>query len=131
MMIVISACFGLVGVALGAVGEHMLAASLSAKQMKSFTTAVDYHQLYSVLIIGLELFRRFSPHNTLITRSMVIGFLLACSIFSGTIYAYLWTGIKGFIYVTPVGGFGLMGCWGYLAWRAYRVRRDLDKKEIS
>ena len=41
---------GVSGVALGAVGKHMLQAQLTEAQFNTFSTAVHYHQLYSVLL---------------------------------------------------------------------------------
>ena len=49
----LSILIGGTGVAMGAFGAHFLASRLSDKQAAIFAVAVDYHQLYSVVLFGI------------------------------------------------------------------------------
>ena len=58
MIIYIIAFLGFTGVALGAVGAHLLQGVLTVAQLGTFQTAVNYHQLYTVILLVLELARK-------------------------------------------------------------------------
>ena len=49
-----NARYSAMGGAFGALGEHFLSSKLSIENLKIFSTAVDYHQLYSVLLLFLD-----------------------------------------------------------------------------
>ena len=117
------AILGLTSVALGAMGAHMLEGVLTAAQFKTFETAVEYHQLYAVLVLVLELFRRFSKAGNMVNGRVVGIFFVSICIFSGTLYTYLLTGSPVFVKITPVGGLGLMLGWGVLGWNAWCFSR--------
>ena len=52
-------------------------------------------------------------------KSAIVGVLL----FSGSLYAYVLTGVKALTFVTPVGGMILMIMWGLLGVAAFRYYR--------
>ena len=54
--LVVAAVSGVLGVALGAFGAHGLRARLEPEQLASWQTAVQYHLLHSVALLGLGLF---------------------------------------------------------------------------
>ncbi|MEK9657321.1 MAG: DUF423 domain-containing protein [bacterium] len=123
MLLFILSIFGLLSVAIGAFAAHILEALLTEVQLNTLSTAVNYHQLYAILLVLLELFRHCSLTKNLVTRSLILSFLIAVSVFSGSLYFYLLTGIKFFVFITPLGGFGLMLSWGYLGYRALSCKR--------
>ena len=113
------AIIGLLGVALGAMGAHWVANIVTEREFKTYQTAVWYHQLYSVVMLCLELLRLYSARNVYIHRYIVICFLVATIIFSGSLYAYLITGNRWFVHITPIGGIGLMMGWAWIGWQTW------------
>lgn len=109
---------GALSVALGAMGKHMLESSLSVASLKTFSTAVDYHQLYSIFILILYCIHVLNPN--IIQRSVIIFFLIGMLLFSGSLYAYIFTSWTFLVYITPIGGLLLMLSWlrtGYCLYR--------------
>lgn len=113
--LLITACIlGFTAVLLGAFGAHGLKQILSSKDLISFETGVRY-QFYHTFFL---LFLATSP---LISKTIkkrvfylvVIGILF----FSGSIYLlaldeFLFgTPIKSIVFITPLGGFLLLGAW--------------------
>ena len=110
-MIYFIAFLGFTGVALGAVGAHLLQGVLTVAQLGTFQTAVNYHQLYTVILLGLELARKHKALFSWIRLHTCIVFLIGVTLFSGSLYMYLATGITFFVKLTPIGGMCLMGGW--------------------
>ena len=108
---------GVSGVALGAVGKHMLQAQLTEAQFNTFSTAVHYHQLYSVLLLIIFYIHALKP--SLVPKSIVTIFLIGITLFSGSLYAHIFTQWHFWVYITPIGGFTLMGAW---IWAAISAR---------
>ena len=44
-------------------------------------------------------------------------------LFSGSLYAYVFTHIKWLVFITPIGGFGLIIGWGFLLF-SYLAKKD-------
>jgi uncharacterized membrane protein YgdD (TMEM256/DUF423 family) len=106
-LIFVGAILAATGVALGALGAHALQARLTPQQLESFRTAVQYQMLHAlglVLIGVLSLAHRGPWFN-------LVGIVL----FSGFIYAWLATGVRGLVHVVPVGGLAFILAWIVLA----------------
>ncbi len=89
-------------VGLGALGAHFLKGKLSPEQLTTFETAVRYQMYHALALVltGLALRGGTSGLLTAAGCLFVVGLLL----FPGGIYAWLFTGIKPFVHIVPVGG---------------------------
>jgi uncharacterized membrane protein YgdD (TMEM256/DUF423 family) len=108
-------------VGLGAIGAHALKSHLSAEQLATFHTAVQYQMCHAV---GLVLVGLLGLHR----RSRWLdgaGWLMLSGIvfFSGCLYAWLATGIRLFVHLVPIGGVAFIIGWLLLAIAAWGLGR--------
>ncbi len=119
---VVSAVFGFLGVALGAMGAHALKHGLladapdAAQRLEWWETAARY-QLFHALAIGLA-----AVLAVKLRCARISGWLFTAGVvlFSGSLDLMTLTGSKAFAAATPVGGVCLMAGWvalGVAAWR--------------
>lgn len=66
-IIITAACFGILAVILGAFGAHVLKEMLTAGQLETWQTAVQYHFYHTLALLYLSTFARFK--NNLINIS--------------------------------------------------------------
>jgi uncharacterized membrane protein YgdD (TMEM256/DUF423 family) len=123
----IAAILGFLSVAFGAFGAHGVknaikieesdAFDVRAKKQRSlenFETAARYQMYHSLalLAVGLvALTRGSSPALNAAGRLFLVGMLL----FSGSLYAWVLTGQRWLVALTPIGGLTLMIGWLALA----------------
>ena len=104
----IAAVLGLLGVALGAFGAHALKPTLAAFGTADvWETGVIYQLVHSVALLVLAAVGRADRWLTLLWAGGIV-------IFSGTLYIYATTGLKGFAIVTPLGGLAFLAGWALL-----------------
>jgi len=104
----IAAVLGLLGVALGAFGAHALKPTLAAFGTADvWETGVIYQLVHSVALLVLAAVGRADRWLTLLWAVGIV-------IFSGTLYIYATTGLKGFAIVTPLGGLAFLAGWALL-----------------
>jgi uncharacterized membrane protein YgdD (TMEM256/DUF423 family) len=104
---------GILAVIAGASGAHALKFILTPDQLESFNTAVLYHLLHTIVLLGLAL----SPIKNALFKYASIFFMVGIFIFSGSIYLLAlrelisvpWLRFLGPI--TPLGGMLLIGGW--------------------
>jgi uncharacterized membrane protein YgdD (TMEM256/DUF423 family) len=109
------AILGMLGVGLGAFGAHALKNLLTQNgRVETFELAVRYqfYHTLAILIVGI-LMDKFSGSAIQWTPLLM---LLGVILFSGSLYAYSLTNIKGFAMVTPIGGLFLLGGWAMLVY---------------
>jgi uncharacterized membrane protein YgdD (TMEM256/DUF423 family) len=109
----IIALSGALSVAMGAFAAHGLDGSLSPRLMDTFRTAVLYQFLHSLAllgIIGLPEQLLYSGRQLWVARSFLAGIIL----FSGSLYALVFTGISALGIITPLGGTAFIVGWGAL-----------------
>lgn len=108
--------FGLLGVALGAMGAHALAPPvLTDKLHHAFETAVKYQFYHSFALLFTSLLYLVFPNKYI--RRATWAFLAGIILFSGSIYLFifletvlhLYPGILGLL--TPLGGLCLIAGW--------------------
>ena len=124
-LITAAACFGALGVILGAFGAHALEARLSAGALVTFETGVRYQLWHALAMLatgvlatqGVDLRRG---------RLQLAGwaFALGIVLFSGSLYAIVFTGIRALGIVTPFGGLCFVAGWLSLALAARRPGRS-------
>jgi uncharacterized membrane protein YgdD (TMEM256/DUF423 family) len=107
-------------VGLGAFGAHALKPMLTPELLVTWQTAVQYHLVHGVALLTLSLFLMAKP--ILGWSKILWGLLLGTVLFSGSLYAWVLTGFKPFVFVTPVGGVVWLVTWLALVWMSYRYR---------
>jgi uncharacterized membrane protein YgdD (TMEM256/DUF423 family) len=97
---------GLLAVALGAMGAHLLRDALAHNPngMALWEKAVFYHCIHAVMMFVLAMRR---PLRQLSWLAFLIGILL----FSGSLYFYAVTSVKWLVVLTPFGGVSFMVGW--------------------
>lgn len=118
ILLVITAFIGMSSVALGAYLEHSISGQ-SEEMIKAARTGLKYHQLYVPILLALCLYGLTLSHPTKILKASIILFMAGLVIFSGSLYAYFWTGIESLSYATPIGGITLMVGWIVVALYGY------------
>jgi uncharacterized membrane protein YgdD (TMEM256/DUF423 family) len=109
-MLALGGLFGALGVVSGALGSHVLKASLSAADFANFTTAVSYLLLHSAVLLLCGVLLGANKGNVwfkLAGGLLVVGILLFC----GGLITRIVTGIPAFGRVVPIGGSALILAW--------------------
>lgn len=115
----IGALLGFVGVAAGAFGAHALKQRISPDLLAIFEVGVRY-QLYHALTLIL----------TVLLMSVIPGywpkmagyfFIIGTLIFSGSLYILVFTSVKAWGAITPIGGVLMLLGWLFLAMSAFEV----------
>jgi uncharacterized membrane protein YgdD (TMEM256/DUF423 family) len=115
--IILGGLLAALAVGLGAIGAHALKSQLTAEQLATFHTAVQYqiyHAIGLVLVGLLSLYQRswwFEGAGW----AMLVGIFLFC----GLLYAWLATGRRFFVYPVPVGGVAFIVGWVLMAIGAF------------
>ena len=110
---------GFFGVVLGAFGAHALKGSLDDKALNVYHTAVQYHLIHALALIGLGLWA--GQHPLIDTQVAGWGFTLGIMVFSGSLYALAITQLKFLGAITPIGGISFLIGWiafAFLVWKA-------------
>ncbi len=102
----------LLGVVCGAFGAHALASRLEPKSLQTFETAVRYHLIHGLglLGVGFAALRGFPAPVDAAGALMAVGVAL----FSGSLYWLALGGPSWLGPVTPLGGLCLIVAWGCL-----------------
>lgn len=101
----VAGVLGFLGVGLGAFGAHSLKERLLAlSTLATWETAVLYHLIHAVAILGFAALKLASPLPA-------ICWLIGTIIFSGSLYILSVTGIKWLGAITPIGGLFLLAGW--------------------
>lgn len=116
LILLIGALLGITSVMMAAYVDHLVVLYMSGNVLASLKTAVRYHQLYAMMICMIAL---LLPHqNNRQIKSWLAStayfFLMGVLLFSGGIYISSFTGVAGFLLLTPIGGIVLMAGWGCL-----------------
>lgn len=107
---------GALGVALGAFGAHGLKLWLPLQQITIFETAVRYHLVHTLALLGVAALGIALPARAPALAWVVRGLVLGIVLFSGSLYALSLTGVGWFGAITPLGGVAWIAAWGGLAW---------------
>jgi uncharacterized membrane protein YgdD (TMEM256/DUF423 family) len=123
-IIIVSAVAGALAVALGAFGAHALQAMLEASgRVATFETAVKYQFYHSLLLLAVGIMYHIKPLKGLQWSAYLL--MLGLLLFSGSLYLIVFTGVRAFGMIAPIGGFAFIGAWLLLAFAAAQwVKRD-------
>jgi uncharacterized membrane protein YgdD (TMEM256/DUF423 family) len=112
IILLLGSLLGLSSLIIASYIDHSLALNLSPQAAKSLSTALHYHQLYAIMITlqGLVVFssKQFSGKWLLSSAYL---FIIGTLLFSLSIYLSYGLHFRWIIYLTPIGGIGLMLGW--------------------
>ena len=101
--------YGFLSVAAGAFGAHLLKSKLSLEHLNIFEVAVRYQMYHALALIGLTALLHLFPNNSFIVAGWL--FIFGTFIFCGSIYALVFSGIRSWGAITPIGGLLLLIGW--------------------
>jgi len=107
---------GGISVAAGAFAAHALRARLSPDHLAAFQTGAQYQMTHALAMLACGLLLGRSPGTAPAVAGLL--FLAGTVLFSGSLYALGWTGIRAFGAVTPLGGLAFLAGWAALLWAA-------------
>jgi uncharacterized membrane protein YgdD (TMEM256/DUF423 family) len=109
---------GLLGVALGAFGAHALKARVDADLLMTFEVGVRYQMYHAIALLAVGWAHTRWP-GTVLTASGWL-FVIGTVLFSGSLYALTFSGLRWLGAITPLGGLALIAGWVCLSWAAWR-----------
>jgi uncharacterized membrane protein YgdD (TMEM256/DUF423 family) len=125
--LVLGATFGLIGVALGAFGSHVLGAKLPPERIATFETGIRYQMWHALALFVVVIVEAWTPSGRSPSFTLVVdrggapllfaaGWLFAGGnvLFSGSLYALAVTHNRAWGAVTPFGGTCLLLGWAML-----------------
>jgi uncharacterized membrane protein YgdD (TMEM256/DUF423 family) len=112
LFLTLAALSGLISVAAGAFGAHALKDRLEPRLLEVFETAARY-QMYHALALCVVAWLATTVPGRLTTVSGW-AFLAGTLLFSGSLYAMAFTGIRALGAITPLGGVAFLIGWGAL-----------------
>jgi uncharacterized membrane protein YgdD (TMEM256/DUF423 family) len=118
--VILGAILGGLSVAAGAFGAHALRAQLEPRMLEVFETAARYQMYHALALFAAA----WLAQQTEAPAAHVAGwaFVVGIVLFSGSLYAMAFTGVRALGAVTPVGGVAFMVGWAALALAALRLR---------
>jgi uncharacterized membrane protein YgdD (TMEM256/DUF423 family) len=118
--VILGAILGGLSVAAGAFGAHALRAQLEPRMLEVFETAARYQMYHALALFAAAWLAQQTeaPAAHIAGWAFVVGIVL----FSGSLYAMAFTGVRALGAVTPVGGVAFMVGWAALALAAFRLR---------
>jgi uncharacterized membrane protein YgdD (TMEM256/DUF423 family) len=125
---VIGAINGALAVALGAFGAHGLKTlvaegHMTAETLDTFEVAVRYQMYHALALVALGVLVR---RNDSAGKLAGCAFLVGIVVFSGMLYAYVFTGSKVFAMIVPIGGLSFIVGWVALAASLWQLRQTVN-----
>lgn len=109
---------GFLSVALGAFGAHGLKTRVSQDLLTIFETGVRYQMYHALALLTLVwAVTQFSPQ---MIRLAGWFFIFGSVVFSGSLYVLVFSGVRAWGAVTPIGGLLLLSGWLVLIFSALR-----------
>lgn len=118
LWLLLSACAGFTGVALGAFAAHGLKSQLTPAHLAVFQTGAHYQLIHALALLGVGLLALLRPAPLVNCAGAL--FALGIALFSGSLYALTLSGVGALGVVTPFGGLAFLAGWlclGVAAWR--------------
>jgi len=119
--IIIASILGMLGVAIGAFGSHILEPIIGTR-IEVFKTGVEYHFVHALAILLTAILAGQLGESTMLrwaARLFTIGILF----FSGSLYVLCITGVKVLGAITPIGGVCFIAGWILLAISAAKTAK--------
>ncbi|MEX6501935.1 DUF423 domain-containing protein [Pseudomonas zhanjiangensis] len=117
LWLLLSACAGFTGVALGAFAAHGLKRRLAADALAVFHTGSQYQLIHALALFGVALLALQAPSRLVNLAGGL--FALGILLFSGSLYLLSLSGVRALGMITPFGGLAFLAGWlclGLAAW---------------
>lgn len=126
-MLIFAALSGLVYVALGAFGAHVLSNTLGELEMSWIKTGLQYQAFHTLAImaLGVNMKRHASVWFYWSSVLLAIGIVL----FSGSLYCLALSHLRVWVFVTPVGGVCFLAGWILMLTGALRLKKKAERRE--
>ena len=112
VFVIFAAVFGLIGVAAGAFGAHALSARLEPRMLEVFETAVRYQMYHALALFGVAWICQQTRARSAVFSGWA--FVIGIVLFSGSLYAMVFTGVRSLGFITPIGGVAFIAGWAAL-----------------
>lgn len=120
----VAGLLGAAGVLLGAFGAHGLKSQLGPTGLDTWHTAVTYHLLHAVALLGVGVWWRVARAAGTTGAALPLAggaFAIGVLLFSGSLYILALGGPRWLGPVTPVGGAAFIAGWAAVIWAALRT----------
>ena len=118
----LAATLGALSVGIGAFGAHGLAAMLAATgRAATFETAVRYQFYHTLALLAVGVLQEVRPAAAAALRRVAGCWLVGMVLFSGSLYALIFSGQTWLGAITPLGGVLFIIGWLLLAGAAGRL----------
>ncbi len=107
-------------VAAGAFGAHALRAKVEPRMLEVFETAAQYQMYHALALLAVAWVAHRWPGALPTTSGWL--FVAGTLLFSGSLYAMTFTGIRALGAITPIGGVCFLAGWLTLALAVLRAR---------
>lgn len=121
LALAIGAIAGAAAVGTGAFGAHALKARLTPQALGWWETAVQYHFVHALALVGVGILLLQGARSGWLSVS-VWGLVVGLVLFSGSLYAMSLGAPKWFGAITPIGGLAWIVAWLALAGFAFQGR---------
>jgi uncharacterized membrane protein YgdD (TMEM256/DUF423 family) len=118
--IALGSLLGGLGVVAGAFGAHGLEGRLSTEQLETFEVAVRYQMYHSLALVLVGILSQRASWGLRLAGAMFAAGIL---IFSGCLYAWVFTDVKTFALIVPLGGVAFIVGWFAMAASAFSAGR--------
>ena len=115
--IALGAALAGLGVIAGSFGAHGLEGRLSAEQLAMFETAVRYQMYHAIALVLTGILAQRGMRTMALAGWL---FLAGILLFSGCLYAWIFSGTKTFALIVPLGGLAFILGWFAIACAALR-----------
>ena len=106
--VAVAAVLGALAILSGAFGGHGLRTILSPQDLQTYQTAVQYHMISTLALLGVGILQGQWRQSLWLARAAT-GLLLGCLLFSGSLYSLTLLEARFMGFVTPIGGIMLVG----------------------
>jgi uncharacterized membrane protein YgdD (TMEM256/DUF423 family) len=105
----LAALSGMLAVALGAFGAHVLKGIISFEMLEVYKTGVQYQFYHTFALLAVGVLMYFNPSKVLKWSAYL--FIAGIVLFSGSLYVLAVSGIKTVGIMTPFGGIVWIVAW--------------------
>jgi uncharacterized membrane protein YgdD (TMEM256/DUF423 family) len=112
--------FGMLGITAGAFGSHYLKNKFTPEDLSIFEVAVRYQMYHALALIALAAILGWMSSNWIVATGWC--WIFGTLIFSASLYLLVFTGVRTWGAVTPIGGILLVAGWGLLVVAALFLR---------
>jgi len=118
LFILLGSLSAFLAVGLGAFGAHALRSRLAADLLAIFEVGVRYQMYHALALLAVGFAYARWPSSFVAAAGW--GLVAGTVLFSGSLYALAFTGVRGWGAVTPFGGLAFLAGWLCLAWGCWR-----------